>query len=145
MLRLAELADYPAIKRMAVAFFEASPYKPLGVSEKRIDDLIFTFLTAKKTEKLLLLWDNNGPVGVLAAAAETNLFNYEKMAGELLWWIDPEHRGLKAASQMLDAYEYWSTKIGCQFCSMVDLLGNLDLLYTRKGYERRETSYIKVL
>lgn len=145
MLKLATIEDFDAIKSLALAFFEASPYQPFGVSTNRVEELIYVFLDAKKTDKLLLLWSDPHPTGVLAAAAETNLFNYERMAGELMWYIDPRHRGLKVASKMLEAYEYWAAKIGCQFCTLVDLMGNLDKFYTRKGYERRETSYVKVL
>ncbi len=134
------------IKRMALAFFNASPYKPLSVDPDRIEELIDVFFQSKPTDRITILWVADGePRGLLAAVAETNLFNYQRFAGELVWWLDPEYRRGHAASKMIEAYEYWAKeKAGCQSCSLVDLLGNLDKYYTRKGYERRETTYLKV-
>ena len=83
-------------------------------------------------------------VGVLAAIAEQNIFNRDYVAAELMWWVDPAHRKGKAAEKLRQAYEYWAKHIGCKTCALVDLLGNLDNYYKRKGYERREASYLKV-
>lgn len=132
---------------MALAFFHASPYKPLSVDEDRIEELIDVFFQSRPTDRITILWVEDGePRGLLAAVAETNLFNYQRFAGELIWWLDPDHRRGNAANKMVEAYEYWAkNKAGCSTCSLVDLMGNLDKYYTRKGYERRETTYIKVL
>jgi hypothetical protein len=138
--------DFDAIQSMAVSFFLASPYAPLGVDKERVSELITAFLTAKPEDKIVLLWideKTNKPVGVMGATAEMNIFNYYRFACELMWWINPEHRKTKAASKMLQAYEFWARKIGCQSCSLIDVMGNLDTYYKRKGYERRETTYLK--
>lgn len=146
MVRIAGVNDTDEMKRMALDFFNASPYKPLGVSERRVDELCYAFVAAPRNQKICFLWEADGKVsGMLAAAAEKNLCNDEYMAGELVWWIDSEQRKSKAAAQMIDAYEYWALRVGCQICTLVDLLGNLDKYYQRKGYERRETTYLKVL
>jgi hypothetical protein len=85
------------------------------------------------------------PVGILAATAEPMLFNKTKIACELIWWIEPEFRRSRAAEKMRQAYEFWAKKVGCTSCSVVDHEDTLDKYYTRKGYERRETAYLKVL
>lgn len=146
MLKLATHDDFPDIKRLALAFANASPYKDLGIDEERIDDIIVTFLQSDKRDRIILLWMKDGKaVGILAGMIETNLFNMKKMAGDLMWWIDPEHRGGRAASEMMKALEYWARQRQCQILVMVDLLGNLNKLYTRKGFIQRETTYMKVL
>ncbi len=145
MLKLGTYDDFADIKRMAKAFFEASPYVEFGVDDSRVEELIHVFLQDGQDNKVLILWTADGkPVGVLAAAAETNLFNNQRMAGELIWWIDPEHRKSKAAGEMLKAYDYWWKTLGCQFGTLVDLMGNLDVYYKRKGYRRQEATYLKV-
>lgn len=146
MLKLGGYEDYDDIKRMALAFFQASPYAPLGVDEARVEGLIEAFLDAPKEDKIVILWiADNRPVGILAGTAETNIFNWSRFACELMWWIDPDHRRTKAAEEMRSAYEFWAQKVQCQACSLVDVMGNLDKYYTRKGYDRRETAYLKVL
>jgi RimJ/RimL family protein N-acetyltransferase len=130
---------------MALSFFDASPYSNLGVDEDRVEVLISTFLEAPKEDKIVLLWETDRPVGMLAATAEVNLFNNRRFAGELIWWIDPEHRKTKAAEEMRKAFEFWAAKVGCQSVCLVDVMGNLDVYYKRKGYDRRETAYLKVL
>lgn len=144
MLRIATRQDFEYIKRLALDFFYASPYQPLGVSEKRVEDLIENFLQADIKDNVLLLWCDPEPVGVLAALANTNLFNEQRIAGEVIWWIDPKYRRSPAAKEMLGAYEYWWKNVAkCQIGTVVDLMGNLDKYYTKKGYSRRETVYIK--
>jgi GNAT superfamily N-acetyltransferase len=136
----------PAIYEMVTDFFNASPYQSLGLDSTRIHELVDSFVSADPHEKITILWlDNDKPVGVLAAAAEKNLFNHSRIACEVVWWLKPEYRRGRVAVKMLDAYEYWATRVGCQSAIVVDLLGNLDTFYKRRGYERRETSYLKVL
>ena len=144
MMVLGTQEHFDDIKRMSMDFFYASPYSELGVSEDRVEELIQLFLDSKVKDRIILLWVKEKPVGILAATAETNIFNRFRFAGELIWWIDPEHRTGRAASEMLKAYEYWARQAGCQSAALVDLMGNLDNYYKRKGYERRETSYLKV-
>lgn len=133
------------INRMAMAFFKASPYKDLGIEEKKVNALIDSFLMSDKNDKIILLWLVDAqPVGILAAMAEQNLFNTQRFAGELIWWIDPPHRRSKAAEEMRKAFEYWAKLVGCQSASLVDLMGNLKRYYTRKGYTAGETVYLKV-
>lgn len=146
-LALGSYDYFQDIKRMALDFFHASPYQPLGVDESRVEEFIHAFLQSGPTDRVTILWmADRKPVGLLAATAETNLFNRQRFAGELVWWIDPTHRKSKAAPRMMEAFEYWAKyRAGCQFCTLVDLMGNLDNFYKRKGYERRETTYLKVL
>lgn len=142
MLRIANYDDLPQLKRMALSFFQASPYNDLGVDDTRVEELVHVFMQSPRSEKIVFVEDDNGLHAMLAGVKETNLFNNKRMAGELVWWIDPEYRKSGLADQMRKAYEYWAND--CQFCTLVDVMGNLDTYYQRKGYVRRETTYMKV-
>lgn len=142
MLRIAKYDDFADLKRMALSFFYASPYAKLGVDDTRVEELIHVFMQSPRSEKIIFVEDDHGLHGMLAGVKETNLFNNHKMAGELVWWIDPEYRKAGLAEQMRKAYEYWANDT--QFCTLVDVMGNLDTYYKRKGYDRRETTYMKV-
>lgn len=147
MLVLGSEVHRDDIKRMAIEFFNASPYKTQTIDPDRVDEFIDVFFQSRPTDRITILWVADGePRGLLAAVAERNLFNYDRFAGELVWWIDPPYRKSRAAYKMIEAYEYWAKeKAGCKTVTLVDLMGNLDRYYKRKGYERRETTYLKVL
>lgn len=142
MLRIANYKDFDGLKRMALSFFYASPYSTLGIDDTRVEELVHAFLVSPRSEKIVFVYEDNGLHAMLAGAKDRNLFNNHRMAGELVWWIDPEYRKGGLADQMRKAFEYWAND--CQLVTLVDVMGNLDTYYKRKGYERRETTYAKV-
>jgi RimJ/RimL family protein N-acetyltransferase len=145
-LKIATKDDAPAIMRMALAFFQASPYKKYGVDEARVKELVNQFVRKCSTRLCLCLWDGDKCVGVLGAVAVQNIYNTRYTCIELMWWIDPEHRGLGQAKSMVDAYEYWARhKIKAQSINLVTLDPALGKLYNRLGFEKKEESYSKEL
>ncbi|MBZ5760284.1 GNAT family N-acetyltransferase [Rhizobium sp. VS19-DR104.2] len=84
--------------------------------------------------------------GVLVAHAAAHPFAPIKVASELMWWVDPEHRGL-AATKMLNAYEAWARGRRCQFAGMVGLGADpsTSRLYDRRGYAPVERHFMKSL
>jgi hypothetical protein len=128
---------------MVLAFFEASPYKELGYAEDRVQQLI-TLFEETTSKRLCLLWlKDDKPKGLLAGVIETSLFSWTPFASELVFWVDEDARKSRAAVSLVGAYEYWAKAAGCQYVTLVDLMGNLHDYYTRKGYELRERTYLK--
>lgn len=146
-LKIGTIEDLSEVIRLSMAFFEASPYSKLGVSDNRVRDLCATFLRGDADKLCLLLVDGDQVLGCIAAVAVQNIFNDRWSTIEQMWWIDPEHRGLGNANQMLEAYEYWATyKVNAQVIQLVNLVNlPLDKLYTRRGYEKHEEAWLKVL
>lgn len=145
-LKIATYAEAQDLKRMSLAFFEASPYKKYGVDENRVDGLVQDFLTSDLDKLCLCLMSGNTAIGVLAAAATPNLFNNRKACIEIIWWIDPEHRGYGDAKKMVDAYEYWARyKVNAQVIQLVTLDPALGKLYKRLGFDKAEEAWIKEL
>ncbi len=83
--------------------------------------------------------------GVLLAAATDSPLGPFKVAQELAWWVDPEHRG--ASGGMLDLYEHWATEKRCAFAGVASLAAfpRAALIYERRGYSQAETHFIKAL
>ena len=146
-ITLAMPDDLKRLTEMAVSFFNASHYKDYGIDTDRVRDLVSEFLGAKDSEKCtIVLRDAGTAVGVLAALATTNIFNFQRACGELIWWIDPEYRTFKHASRMLTVYEYWAKNIAkAQVMQLVALDDTLDGMYKRKGFTRSELAYSKNL
>lgn len=84
--------------------------------------------------------------GVLMAAATDHPFAPIKVATEVVWWIEPAHRGT-AASDMLAEYEAWAITQGCAFCGMAALEAapRAGVIYRRRGYSPAEHHFIKAL
>lgn len=100
---------------------------------------------------LLVLYRDLYPVGVLLGMnANTHpVFHKTGVTIEQLWWVDPEHRGSKHATKLIDAFEEWSRQIGVKRVVMGhfnDLIGTkVKKYYEKNGYKLLEQSYVKEL
>lgn len=94
---------------------------------------------------ILLLEKDSEIVGMLVGGISTPLFSDQRVATELAWYVDPDHRNSKDSVKLLKEYEEWALESGCSFVSMVDIdtLNDLSDLYERKGYTLTEKTYVK--
>lgn len=145
MLRLATDNDLPILTVFAKKFHEASPYRDLGFDAEKVATMILNLIEA---ETGLVLVMGEEPQGTLIATASETLFGRDLQATELMFWVEPEHRG-KEGMQLAGAYEYWATKIGCKPLTLSSLEGEfaepLDRAYKNMGFLPCEHSYMKVL
>jgi GNAT superfamily N-acetyltransferase len=88
-------------------------------------------------------------VGMVAGTAQEFLFSDDKIAGELVWWVDPEYRRGSYGRDLHDAFEYWADKVGCKVITMALLedqkADKVARLYERKGYRQAERAFIKTI
>jgi GNAT superfamily N-acetyltransferase len=154
MIRLAQIADKTRAIVMLKNFFADQEPEWRNRTKVSADRLFFVcdpaymerlFLIHMQPHNLCLIYDVDGPQGILMAAAEWHLFGSVRMARETLWWIEPDYRG-NGAFKMVDAYEDWARREGCALSGLTET-GNegLGRLYRRKGYCVAETNYLKVL
>ena len=147
-IRVASQDDHFRCVEMGIRFAENSPYADLQVDEAKVHEMVQTFLIGPKNKKIILLLLNelDYPVGMLLGTIEEFLFNKKKIAAEVAWWVDPEYRG-KNSLQLLEAYEYWASMCGADVIQMSllhdETKDKLDGIYKRRGYEPKETGYIK--
>lgn len=88
------------------------------------------------------------PVGFLAALLCPAWFSpTTKMAIELAWWMEEEHRTGTAAMRLMFCYEQWAMDNGAKFIAMSDLVINgqtpLGNMLDRMGYGMTERTFIK--
>lgn len=96
---------------------------------------------------LVLLLDVDGRArGMFAAAIFPQMFTAERVAQELVWWVEPTYRG-RGAIAMLTEYETWARAKGCVAVNMVGLGGDpvTTRLYERNGYVAQERHFLKRL
>lgn len=83
----------------------------------------------------VVLWEAEGrPVGALALAVGPHPLFPIRWAQELLWWVEPAHRG-HAARPMLRAAEAWARDEGAAVLALSSLDDRAGLLMGRLGYE----------
>lgn len=108
---------------------------------------LFAVQSSSMPGRLCLIYEaDGGPHGVLMASAQEHPFAAVKYAAEVVWWIDPDHRGM-SASRMLATYEAWAAEQGCAFAQMAALTAapRAGVIYERRGYLAAETHFLKRL
>jgi GNAT superfamily N-acetyltransferase len=81
--------------------------------------------------------------GMIAMLAYDHPFSGERMAFEVVWWVEPEARG--DGVRLLRAAEDWAMEQGIGKMQMVAPNERVGALYERLGYLPVETSYQRSL
>lgn len=146
-LRHATLSDTQEILDMCMVLHKELPVF-LKPDLKKTTEAIEKFIIEDKREFILLVsYDEDKLVGVLAAYAFEPLFSKVKIATECLWYLDPKYRGGRRGLDMMDAYEFWAKTVGCKAVQYGEFLQGVKLgsLYKKRGAEPSETVYFKEL
>ena len=149
-LKIPTEEDIPIIYEMCLKFIDESPYREYPRDEHKILSLIASFLSNQK-ERICILGISNGiPIGIIAGSLSQALFSQQQVASEVMWWVDPEHRGkTRAALELLGAFEHWAKLVGASFIQMQSLTNEyeipLERFFTAKGYRPKEIAYVKEL
>ncbi len=144
MIRNAVASDKAAVLRMARSFHSAAEL-PFAFSAATTSMLFDACL--QDEDRLCLIYERDGAaVGMLAAYAACHMLAPVKIANEIVWWVEPQHRG-RSAVAMLQAYERWARQRGCALIHMVGLGADpvTAKLYERQGYLAAERHFMKPL
>ena len=72
------------------------------------------------------------------------MFSYEVDAVEMAFYVDPGKRSLRAALQLLGAYEYWAKEIAkAKYVNLACIDERVSKLYYRRGYVKTESAFRK--
>lgn len=85
------------------------------------------------------------PGGILIGMVGPSLLGPFKVAQELVWWVDPAHRG--GSLGMLREYEQWAISKGVIAIKLTSLavFPRTEALYARAGYSKLETNWVRWL
>lgn len=145
-LKLATIEDFADIKRMAIAFAEASPYKDFPKEMEKIDELILSLLRDRNKTIIILYLHDGKPVGMIAGMSSEMIFSRDLVTSEVIWWVDQEFRGSRKSLALKEAYEYWAKRIGAKYIGMSNLDDEkISRYYERSGYKPYERAFMKVI
>lgn len=144
-IRKATLEDMPQLMAMGEQFAQYAPY-----------DVEYS---AASTEQFLIgLWNMGGVTlvsevdgriagAICGAISPVWYAPSTRIAGELAWWVDPNHRGGRHAIGLVKAFEQWAKDNGASFVSLCDMRINGDYpagpLFERMGYHTAERTHTK--
>lgn len=96
---------------------------------------------------LVVVDDNDNPVGMMGCVISPYTYNPAyTCCSELMFWIEPEHRGGSAATRLLKQAEVRAKEAGAHFMIMVALETSpegIEDYYKKLGYSRTERTYVK--
>lgn len=135
---------------MTKKFHEASPYHDKEeYDESQVSDKILQFLESPDKTVIILLVnpETNRAVGMVIGVVTEGIFNRNRIAAELAWWVDEEFRGQQSL-ELFHAYNYWAEHVmKCSSVTMALLedegVEKLSRLYKRKGFVPVERAFIR--
>jgi GNAT superfamily N-acetyltransferase len=148
LIRLAKEKDLPSLVKMARRFFEASGYSDITSFDRDSFRATFSNLIFNHAAVVLVAEKDEQAVGMAAALIYPFYFNANhRTSQEMLWWVDPEHRGI--GSELFEALEREVKVRGAESLTMVTLEAltpeRIGKFYQSRGYRPSDHSYIKKL
>lgn len=148
-LRLATLDDVPELISLAEKLIKDSPIEALHYNIGKIRQSLEKFIISDQRDHLCLISHDNGKVvGVLCAYAFTPIFSLERLAAEVLWYLEPDYRKGRRGLEMMKGYEYWAKLVGCrsvQYGWMNSSPESMKKIYALTGVKLAEEVYYKEL
>lgn len=146
-IRQATLDDVPRIVEMAQRFYPQSGYTKLGPMMKECAAGLA--LITMESGVMLVAESDDSLVGMVCLHVDPFTFNPNILiAHELVFWIEPEHRGGMLAVRMIKAGEQAAAECGAKWNRMATLAASDEaagVMYERMGYVRSESYYVKEL
>lgn len=144
LIRNATEADLPAVVSMGERFYATTHYKDFAAYNPASVEALARMLM---DTGILLVADDNGPVGMVGLCVAPFAFNADvKAAYEVVWWVNPEQRGGLTGARLLKAIEPAAKDKGCAAIQMLHMSNSppqAGQMYARMGYAHTESSWTK--
>ena len=145
-IRRANKFDQQHIFKMLRNFRDESPIKVMATidNEEHASKLLNALLHGRG---LILIAEKEEPVGMLMAVIDQNVWDPDVLnMRELVYWVEPEHRGSTAGYRLLAEYnkiaQEYVEEGRISFYTMSKLAKSPDLDYGKFGYQRVEETWV---
>jgi GNAT superfamily N-acetyltransferase len=145
-IRRATEDDAEALLVMARKFVAFAPYHDRVTATDDELRAIITYFTANAT--VFVAEKHGAVIGMLVAVLAPVWYAPScRVATELAWWVEQEHRGGTAAIRLIQAFEKWAK----DECAVMVTMSNLEVetdnrvssMLARMGYRIMEQSHTK--
>ncbi len=143
MIREAIEADIPRLVDMGIGFLRLYYADKLPENREQMKKTV-TELMGNPNGHVLVAENGHGIEGMFVFVVFPHFFSGELIAGELVWWIEPEARGRSGLALLREA-ESISRKMGAKKMQAGAPSERTATLYKRLGFQEVETTYQRSL
>lgn len=142
-IRRASLADVPRIVEMGVEFLRESEYRSAFLENPAQIETLARQIITSDHGIVLLVEKAERVVGMIAMIAYDHFISGQRVAGEVVYWVESSARGL--GLRLLRAAEAWAKTEGAVFMQMISPSARVDVFYTRLGFAPIERTFQRAL
>jgi GNAT superfamily N-acetyltransferase len=140
-IRRATVADTDAVVGMAMRFLSEGSYRAFISRNETVARELVERVLENSEASVLVADTGESLVGMVAAITLAHPYSGQKTVSELIWWVDPSHRGT-VGIRLLSALESWAKSVHAEMIQMVAPAGSgVEHIYERRGYVPVETMY----
>jgi GNAT superfamily N-acetyltransferase len=138
-MRIATIDDAGMITSMTIKFLSSVPYGKYS-TEDAAREVVEGLLASNRKDAIIIAIEDKG---FIAGIAKKFPYGDVRIATEIGWWVEPEHRKSKIGGQLIDAFEYWASQVNCEIVTMMCLTEELRGYYEKRGYVLSELAFMK--
>ena len=142
IVREATFKDRVGMMRLGRHFIEASGL-PITYDAIHADHMARLYIGSETHLASVLEAKDGAIVGMLLAAVGTHQFAPVTVASEVLWWIEPEHRG--HGLKMIRFYLAWATAKGARFVGLSSRDERTGQIYGRFGFQKADQHWVRFI
>ena len=149
-VRTATIDDIDDVYALCREFQAMSPYCDIDVSEEHFYKFLAHYLEPKPKEHIIMVYEKDGEIGGIIAGQITVgslFFSENRIATEMVWYVEPHLRAGMAPMRLLQAYEKWAEMMGCKKISLAALdtaqRPALTSMYEKMGYVSTEETFVR--
>lgn len=144
-IRQATLEDVPAIVAMGLRF-AADEYRDyLRPDPAALEQLARNVITGATSIGFVAEDADAALVGMIGLMTYQQPMAGALVATEIVWWMEPEARGARAAIHLLNKGETWAREQGATKFQMIAPTDHVGAFYERMGFKKLETHYQRSL
>lgn len=94
---------------------------------------------------IFILEDKDEIVGAIVGIINEMYMSQTVVATEMAWFVSKDYRGRKGSIMLMKTFEKWAETNGANYICMgaIEGITELDKLYTKSGYFKSETLYMR--
>ena len=143
-IRDAETKDILRIVEMGRKFLLEGPYfEKLADNPDQAEKMTAQILKDERA-RILVAEDADSVIGVFAFLMTEHIFSGDMTAVEMIWYVEPEHRG-RTSLELLWTAERMAKSLGAEYLQATAPTEEVEEIYRKCGFYKVETAYQRKL
>lgn len=123
-------------------------HKDTGIRSSFSIDRVKSLLATTKHVIIGAFNEESNLVGILLGILGSQFLTTSMVAQEVVWYVQPDHRGNAPHAAMLNSFEEWALANGADMIDVASLTGgpnSVPRFYAANGYSEIEKHYLKLI